>query len=112
MSDDGLSKLKALFKDKSEQFAEKAGHTLGEAAFEIKKALDKASPLAQTAISDLAAAAKSAKASFDQAMDAAEAKAREGAKQSQTTETVNEKPMEIKPADPVSAQQPHSDPKV
>jgi hypothetical protein len=111
MSDDGLSKIKAFVKDKSEKLAEKAGHTLGEAAFELKKALEKAYPFAQRAINDLVVAAKSAKASFDQAMEAAEAKARENAKQRQTSGNVNDNAMEQKPVNTVSGTQSNSEQK-
>jgi hypothetical protein len=76
MSDEGLNKMKAMFKEHGEKFAEAAGQKLGEAAFEMKKALDKASPVAKTMFDDMAEAAKSARDSFQKAMDEAEAKAR------------------------------------
>lgn len=76
MSDEGLNKIKDLFKAKSEEVAEKAGQKLGEAAFEMKKAMDAASPMARSAMTDLANVAKSALGSFEKAMEEAEARAR------------------------------------
>lgn len=83
MSDDGLNKLKAMFQGKGEEFAEKAGQKLGAAAFEVKKALDTASPLAKSALGELATAVKSARESFEKAMNDAESAAKAKAKAEQ-----------------------------
>lgn len=81
MSDEGVNKIKALFKGKAEEFAEKAGQKIGEVAFEAKKALDAASPLARSTLAEIGQALDSARSSFQQALSQAEAKARDRAEQ-------------------------------
>lgn len=75
MSDEGINKFKSMLKGRTEAVAELAGQKLGAVAFEARKAYEAASPMAKSALAELAEAAKLAKNSFKQAMSEAEARA-------------------------------------